>query len=177
MLNLSQRLQDIRQYSIDGLREFSEHPTKYLIKAGKGFGEDVGRLVKDYWDAGVAAGSGLALTQYGNNLYGDYQLIVALLGSALSATGGFIRDRGGIKNFLRGEDYEALSFGRNMFAGFSAIAIGAEYEHGSLFKVTPNTFLEAFLLGVSGVAEYLRRTTPVQVPQINSNGTSLEQSI
>ena len=48
MRNLPQK---VSQYTIDGLRELSEHPTKYLAKAGKSFCQDVGTLVKDNWDA------------------------------------------------------------------------------------------------------------------------------
>ena len=115
MKDLSQR---ISQYVVDGLREFSEHHIKYSSKSLKD-------LVNDYWDAGIVVASGLALTQHGDNLYGDYQFSVAFLGSILSLTGGIIRDVGGIKNWgtVPPNDY---SFYRNIYAGLATIAISVD---------------------------------------------------
>ena len=57
---MNKSIENINQYLIDGLREFSEHPVKYTLD-----------IVKDYWDLGIAVGCGLAWTQYGNELYGN----------------------------------------------------------------------------------------------------------
>ncbi len=53
-------IEDINQYLINGLKEFSEHPINYTLD-----------IVKDYWDLGIAVGYGLAWTRYGNELYGN----------------------------------------------------------------------------------------------------------
>ena len=168
MRNLPQK---VSQYTIDGLRELSEHPTKYLAKAGKSFCQDVGTLVKDNWDAGVAVAPWLALTPQGDNLFGDYRFLAPILGSALSTIGGAIRDSGGLRNLLNGYDAEGYSLRRNICLGFAGVLIALDINVNRdtlLMEIAHDKLLDAIPIVVAFWMDYDRRN-PIENSQGNSN--------
>ena len=147
MLNLLQRLQDISKYSIDGLREFTEHSVRYSARSLRDF-------VTDYWDAGAAVASGIVLSPMGNSFYGslfgEYYTSLSLeqklqIGGAvalISLIGAGVRDAGGVKNYVK-DLLSAIKSGfslkdpspsgsngssvtRNFYAGLSTILIGID---------------------------------------------------
>lgn len=74
-------------------------------------------LIRDYGDMVTALAAGLALTQWGHDLYGQYQLEVLGYGSALSVLGASIKSN---------EDVRATSFMRNICAGAVPILVGLD---------------------------------------------------
>lgn len=143
MFDLSRGLQDTRQYAVDGLKELLGHPTKYLTKAGKSFAQDVGTLAKDYWDAGLAVASGIALSPAGNQVYGSLigdsytslgfsqKLQIGSFGAFISLVGAGVRDSGSIRNYLSGllstdNNSHGHSGARGFCAGVSSFLIGVD---------------------------------------------------
>ena len=135
---MKEKLQEISQYAIDGLKEFYNHPIKYSSKALKD-------LVKDYWEVPVVATAGFALTPGGddllNNIFEGYKSLdltqkffLATSSGLAGLIGGSIRDSGGFNNYLneliqfisghRDKSGHRDSSGRNFYAGLTAFLIG-----------------------------------------------------
>jgi len=141
-------VEQLRSDFVQGLEDFARHPIKHTTTS-------IRDVARDYWDAGVAVASGLGLTQFGDDLYGDYQFHVTIGGALLSTFGAFIRDSGGVRNFLSGKDNEGYSFIRNFYAGLSPMVIASDMypKSGSLFSPVIDELGEKFfdviaLLGV-----------------------------
>lgn len=92
-------LSNLREYIVNGLREFSEHPIGYSFSAVKDF-------AKDYWDAGAMLLAGFAFNDYQNQVLGDFREPVMLV----TGIGGLV-----------GAGRSADRFTRNFFAGITSL--------------------------------------------------------
>ncbi|MFH0949493.1 MAG: hypothetical protein V1802_03325 [Candidatus Aenigmatarchaeota archaeon] len=100
---------NLREYTIDGLREFSKHPKKSI-------GLGILDFVKDYWDLGAVVLAGFAFNDYESKRFGDYRFYVGTLGGIAGAAGGVFGDlHSGVREYR---------FSRNMYVGGAALVAG-----------------------------------------------------
>ena len=171
---MKEKLQEISQYAMDGLKEFSNHPVKYSSKALKD-------LVRDYWEVPVVATAGFAFTPGGddllNKLFEGYKspglfqsfYLASSIGLA-GLMGGSIRDR--VLHYIPGH---RDSRDRNLFAGLTAFLIGIDLgaENPRFVVELGMKLTEAASFAGFALWEY-ERLNPNIVPQ---NIRPLEESL
>jgi len=131
---------------------YTRHPALRRIKD----------LVRNYGDMVPAVAAGLALTQWGGDIYGDWdnRVRVAVGGALLSAIGSRMKGEG---------DEGANSFLRNFYAGLAPMAIGLDlYDKlpqpivNRIFFELGEKLIDVFAIGGALVGEMERRKAVIK---------------
>lgn len=149
MENLQKRLQQYANDTLDGLKQFSEHPIKYPARALK-------EIVEDYWDLALAAASGLAIVYYGKDKDSiDLQSFLVGLSPLASMAAGYVMH-------LKERDKAIVRSARNAGAVIGTMAITVGVSDLDKNKILSIAYLLEGLggLGYSGYAEFVRRQLP-----------------
>mgnify|MGYP001587430924 CR=1 FL=1 len=127
----------LKQQTIDGLREFSEHPIKYTSHAALEF-------AKNYWDAAAIILGGCAFDDYHNKIFGNAREYIILGGVTALTISGFTNE-----NRLLRNAYVGLSalFGFPFIRG-AEMTFGEQLANGACFMITTTA---------SGFLEYKRK--------------------
>ena len=73
---MSKYLTNLRENTVNTLRDFSEHPVNYTYSAAKDF-------VRDYWDTGAMVLAGFAFNDTGSEVFGAARPYLMLAGPLL----------------------------------------------------------------------------------------------
>ncbi len=108
---MKKALANLREQTITGLREISEHPIRYSARA-------IGEFVRDYWDLGVTAFGGYLFSKTGADLdlFGNCDMLAGIGLFGFGVLAGY-----GSGDAIEGGDRG----GRNCFAGISGMLIGS----------------------------------------------------
>ncbi len=130
---MKERLEHLNEkfsdYSLMTMQDFMDHPIKYPFDCVKEF-------IRDYYDAGISVGAGLAWTPFGDGIYGNHVGEAMFGGPALAFFTSFIG---------RSNKEGREAFDRNYSIGLSTCLAGIDYENVSTITVeTIYKGLEAF---------------------------------
>ena len=143
-----------------------ESLAKYILRS-------IADVIKDYGDVALAAASALALTDKGNNLFGEYRIHVVYLGAGLSAIVGGLRDNGW--SFRDNPQSKGFSFTRNFYAGLSTSLIRIDnMETGPIDIEIGMKIIEALAIAGFVSMEHARRK---EFRETHKTATMLEDSL
>ncbi len=153
---MAEYLSNLREQTVNGLREFSKRPIQYTSSAVKDF-------IRDYWDVGAALLSAYALTDTDSKVFGDYRFHVAMASGLASMLG----SHGSIRNWMNALREHPLSE-ESMERAIRDAQAGIEPKYTDVNRLVRNGF--AFLAAFS---YWSQRGLP-NIPEFDVLKTKLE---